>query len=99
MRVDIYHFSFIKFEKFFYTLESIELNDYFTNFDIFCLSFRLLQLVFFQSDFPMGDLPMLTLNTSDRVWDLSYRNISQMRMTTRRNKKDATNGAIDDLFL
>ncbi|PAV69108.1 hypothetical protein WR25_25106 [Diploscapter pachys] len=50
------------------------------------------------SDFPMGDLPMLTLNTSDRVWDLSYRNISQMRMTTRRNKKDATNGAIDDLF-
>ncbi|PAV57806.1 hypothetical protein WR25_25802 [Diploscapter pachys] len=50
------------------------------------------------SDFPMGDLPMLTLNTSDRVWDLSYRNISQMRMATRRNKKDAANGAIDDLF-
>uniref|UniRef100_A0A1I7WXT1 ABC transporter domain-containing protein n=1 Tax=Heterorhabditis bacteriophora TaxID=37862 RepID=A0A1I7WXT1_HETBA len=36
-----------------------------------------------QENYPLPSLSSFTLNTTERVWDLSFRNISQMRMATR----------------
>lgn len=36
-------------------------------------------------DYPLQDLQTFTLNTTDRVWDVSFRNISQFRLITSRN--------------
>uniref|UniRef100_A0AC34GKM3 Uncharacterized protein n=1 Tax=Panagrolaimus sp. ES5 TaxID=591445 RepID=A0AC34GKM3_9BILA len=36
-------------------------------------------------DYPLQDLQTFTLNTSDRIWDLTYRNISQFRLVTSKN--------------
>ncbi|KAK6729080.1 hypothetical protein RB195_006248 [Necator americanus] len=44
-------------------------------------------------DYPLDSLPSLVLNTTMQVWDLSYRNISQMRMATR-----WTSNETDDIF-
>ncbi|EYB99829.1 hypothetical protein Y032_0119g792 [Ancylostoma ceylanicum] len=34
-------------------------------------------------DYPLDSVPLITLNSTMEVWDMSYRNISQMRMVTR----------------
>ncbi|KAE9551192.1 hypothetical protein FO519_005605 [Halicephalobus sp. NKZ332] len=36
-------------------------------------------------DYPLVDVQNFTLNTSDKVWDVSYRNISQFRLMTSKN--------------
>ncbi|VDO17890.1 unnamed protein product [Haemonchus placei] len=34
-------------------------------------------------DYPLDEIPTVTLNTTMHLWDMSYRNISQLRMATR----------------
>ncbi|CAI4221781.1 unnamed protein product [Auanema sp. JU1783] len=40
-------------------------------------------------DYPLWSLDHLELNTTDRMWDLSFRNLSQLRMDTRWSNNDS----------